>query len=155
MTTAFPLDRARMRLVLALGLAIALAFVLATAAAIVVGMLWPSTTQTLGPVGKLRRAAPQLFSVGNHEFYLAWNDSTPVALSTIDPHSYIRPCAGPIRFDQRFQSFVDPCGGSVYQPDGTYIRGPSPRNMDRFALWIENDNVKVDISRLIPGQPHP
>jgi len=140
---------------LALGLAIALASAFASAAAIVVGMLSWSTTRTLGPVGELRRATPQLFVIDDHEFYVGWNASTPVALSTIDPHSHIRPCAGPIRFDQRFQSFVDPCGGSMYQPDGTYIRGPSPRDMDRFALWTENDNFKVDVNRVIAGQPHP
>ena len=30
--------------------------------------------------------------------------------------------------------FICPCHGSQFQKDGTYIQGPAPRNLDRFAV---------------------
>lgn len=74
--------------------------------------------------------------------------------------------------------FVCPCHGSQFQRDGTYIRGPAPRSLDRFVVQIlspdgqvlaETDPttgdplpvpevadaiVKVDTGRKILGKPH-
>jgi cytochrome b6-f complex iron-sulfur subunit len=32
--------------------------------------------------------------------------------------------------------FECPCHGSKYEVDGTYIEGPAPRSLDRFAMTI-------------------
>ncbi len=73
--------------------------------------------------------------------------------------------------------FICPCHGSEFQKDGTYIRGPAPRSLDRFIIEIEtlegevvartdetgkplplpNDPdliVKIDTGRRIQGTPH-
>lgn len=74
--------------------------------------------------------------------------------------------------------FVCPCHGSEFQPNGTYIRGPAPRSLDRFVVEIQTadgeilaetdpetggpvpipDNpnaiVKIDTGRKIIGQRH-
>lgn len=34
--------------------------------------------------------------------------------------------------------FACPCHGSQFQKDGTYIKGPAPRNLDRFIVRIES-----------------
>lgn len=74
--------------------------------------------------------------------------------------------------------FICPCHGSQFQKDGTYIKGPAPRNLDRFIVQIEspegeiiaqtdpetgaplpipndpNAIVKVDTARRIQGARH-
>ncbi len=42
--------------------------------------------------------------------------------------------------------FICPCHGSQFQSDGTYIRGPAPRSLDRFILQIvaEDGNVLAE-----------
>jgi Rieske Fe-S protein len=47
--------------------------------------------------------------------------------------------------DQRFQC---PKHKSKYQPDGEFISGRATRNMDRFAIRKEGQNVVVDLDRL-------
>lgn len=39
--------------------------------------------------------------------------------------------------------FVCPCHGSEFQPDGTYIRGPAPRSLDRFVVRFETPDGQV------------
>lgn len=34
--------------------------------------------------------------------------------------------------------FICPCHGSQFQADGTYIRGPAPRSLDRFVVEIQS-----------------
>jgi len=34
--------------------------------------------------------------------------------------------------------FACPCHGSQFQKDGTYIKGPAPRNLDSFVVRIES-----------------
>jgi cytochrome b6-f complex iron-sulfur subunit len=40
--------------------------------------------------------------------------------------------------------FECPCHGSKFQPNGTYIEGPAPRNLDRFAISVNGGAVKTD-----------
>jgi cytochrome b6-f complex iron-sulfur subunit len=39
--------------------------------------------------------------------------------------------------------FMCPCHGSQFAPDGTYIRGPAPRSLDRFVLQIVAEDGTV------------
>jgi cytochrome b6-f complex iron-sulfur subunit len=73
--------------------------------------------------------------------------------------------------------FLCPCHGSQFEYDGTYIKGPAPRSLDRFVLQAvdpatgnvlyesqdgqplpvpEDPNViiRVDTGRKILGEPH-
>jgi nitrite reductase/ring-hydroxylating ferredoxin subunit len=47
--------------------------------------------------------------------------------------------------DERFQC---PRHQAKYQPDGTFMSGRATRNMDRFAIRLEGQNVKVDLNKL-------
>lgn len=73
--------------------------------------------------------------------------------------------------------FECPCHGSKFQLDGTYIEGPAPRNLDRFAVTLldsggnevaqtdEEGNplpvppdaaeIEIDTGDRIKGQTHP
>jgi nitrite reductase/ring-hydroxylating ferredoxin subunit len=46
--------------------------------------------------------------------------------------------------DGRFQC---PKHGSKYKPDGTFLEGRATRNMDRFAVTKDNNNLIVDLSK--------
>jgi cytochrome b6-f complex iron-sulfur subunit len=39
--------------------------------------------------------------------------------------------------------FICPCHGSQFQANGTYIKGPAPRNLDRFVIRIESSDGTV------------
>lgn len=39
--------------------------------------------------------------------------------------------------------FICPCHGSQFQYDGTYIRGPAPRSLDRLVVQIVSPNGEV------------
>jgi len=45
--------------------------------------------------------------------------------------------------------FVCPCHASAYDITGRVLSPPAPRPLDLFAVRIENDVVKVDLSRRI------
>lgn len=49
--------------------------------------------------------------------------------------------------------FICPCHGSQFQLDGTYIRGPAPRSLDRFVVQIvdASGNVLVETDPLTGG----
>jgi hypothetical protein len=51
--------------------------------------------------------------------------------------------------------FRDPCGGSVYEKDGTRVFGSSPRNLDRYPVSIAGGHVVVDTSQYVCGYAPP
>ncbi|MBN8637252.1 MAG: hypothetical protein J0M07_18140 [Anaerolineae bacterium] len=94
-------------------------------------------------------------------------------LMVIDPWSPDDGCG--IRWVNWDQYFSNPCSGSKFQVDGTYIEGPSPRNLDRYHIIVTFSNgttvesneagdpillhgrevarLEVDTTRLILGSP--
>jgi cytochrome b6-f complex iron-sulfur subunit len=50
------------------------------------------------------------------------------------------------------ESFVCPCHASSFDINGDVLGGPAPRALDVFAVRIENNIVKVDVSRPIRRQ---
>ena len=51
--------------------------------------------------------------------------------------------------------FECPCHGSQYQKDGTYITGPAPRSLDRFAIRFTDANGTVLAETDAHGDPLP
>jgi cytochrome b6-f complex iron-sulfur subunit len=56
-------------------------------------------------------------------------------------------CAVP--WEPAEQQFVCPCHASRFEMDGQVINAPAPRPLDRFAVIIEGDIVKVDTGEAI------
>ena len=42
-----------------------------------------------------------------------------------------------------------PCHGSVFSKTGDVIRGPAPRSLDRFKMYLEDDRVIVDMTETV------
>jgi len=155
MMVNFSPHKARLHMRLAIGMAVAGLFALATTAALIIGGLLlvaeRAEWHSLGPFTELQHREPQLLNIENHEFYLVWIDAAPIALSTRDPHKGV--CV--IRWFEQERFFADPCGGTVYMPDGSYRRGPSLRSMDQFAVRQVDGRVEVNVKRLTLGRNHP
>lgn len=45
-----------------------------------------------------------------------------------------------------------PCHGSIFSKTGDVIRGPAPRSLDRFKLYLEDDRVIVDMTETVSEQ---
>ena len=51
-------------------------------------------------------------------------------------------------------AFVNPCHGDQYALDGTWLFGPSPRGLDRFAIFVDAEGrVVVDVTGYEQGAP--
>jgi cytochrome b6-f complex iron-sulfur subunit len=50
------------------------------------------------------------------------------------------------------QRFEDPCYGSKFARDGTFIEGPAFRHLDQYTVRLEQDQIAVYISQPIQGE---
>jgi hypothetical protein len=48
--------------------------------------------------------------------------------------------------------FEDPCSGSKFALDGQYMDGPAFRNLDQHPVTIRDEQIQVDLSRVILGE---
>lgn len=96
-----------------------------------------------GPVSRFSPNTVTAFPQGR--FYLAClDDGGFLALSRRCTHLG---CTVP--WDPQNGRFACPCHASVFDIRGEVIQSPAPRPLDRFALTIENDRVKVNVARPI------
>jgi len=93
-----------------------------------------------GPVGQFEAGSVTAFPQGR--FYLVClADGGFLALSRQCTHLG---CTVPWDADQG--RFVCPCHASAFDVQGDVLHPPAPRALDLFAIRIENDVVKVDVS---------
>lgn len=71
-----------------------------------------------------------------------------LALSQKCPHLGCR-----VPFCESSGRFECPCHGSIFDLGGEWIKGPSPRGMDRFALTVEGGVLQADTGQLTEGPP--
>lgn len=88
-------------------------------------------TATYFPEGRL-----YVVNAGGHLF----------ALSQKCPHLGCR-----VPFCESSGRFECPCHGSVFDLAGEYIKGPSPRGMDRYEVKVEGADLVADASVLTAG----
>ena len=48
-------------------------------------------------------------------------------------------------------AFEDPCGGSTFALDGSWVGGPAPRALDRYGVRVVGDTAEIRVNRLITG----
>jgi hypothetical protein len=83
-------------------------------------------------------------------FFLVNTGEALIALSNKPPHEIFRHCS--IHWNSAEGRFMEPCGGSQFSLDGSYLSGPSPRAMDRHPMRMEGDKLWVDTTRMIEGE---
>ena len=97
--------------------------------------------------------APLFFA--EDAFYVSLDGDDLVALYAIDPHPLSRNEGCIIEWVPNFEFqgrtgwFRDQCRGSTYDPSGSLAIGPSPRNLDRFAIEERDGYVYVDTQELL------
>jgi cytochrome b6-f complex iron-sulfur subunit len=106
----------------------------------------PDRTAKIIDAGPTDRFAPgSVTAFPRGRFYLAClEDGGFLALSRRCTHLG---CTLP--WDPEKRQFACPCHASVFDIRGDVLQSPAPRAMDRFAVSIENNRVKVDVSRPI------
>ena len=82
----------------------------------------------------------------NGRFYITSFQGNLLALYQKCPHLGCR-----VPFCSSSQQFECPCHGSIFNIEGEYLAGPSPRGMDRFPVTLDGDEVVVDTANLIEG----
>ncbi len=117
------------------------------------------------PVADLPRLAPVHASLSPPA--TAWvvrlGDGQIIALSDLDPRSsqhvrWLDPAEVMRLFHRASYApdtpegiFRDGPTGSSYAIDGRRVSGPTPRDMGRYPVWVEDGMVFVDAGRLTPG----
>lgn len=113
----------------------------------------PSPWRAFASVASARSADPQRYTIDKADFYLAWIDGAPLALSASTPSAQGGDSCQ-VRWSQEERLFVDPCGGSRFLRDGGYKYGPAPRSLSRFSVRIAGDRLEIDPAHIQPGAPH-
>lgn len=112
--------------------------------------LSPLSTGAAG--GKIDVGAPADFQSGtatyfaSGRFYVVNASDQYFALSQKCPHLGCK-----IPFCDSSGRFECACHGSVFDIGGEYVKGPSPRGMDRYHLALTGGNLVVDTGVLITG----
>lgn len=108
----------------------------------------------IGHLADFSREAPPTIIPGNQDhpsIYVVNTDSGLLVLSYMTPsYDVLTRCY--YGWEQSTARFVDPCTGAKFTRDGKYIEGPAYRDLDRYSVRVEGDQVLVDFSRLIEGQ---
>jgi cytochrome b6-f complex iron-sulfur subunit len=96
-----------------------------------------------GPIDDFEPGSVTAFPAGR--FYLVrLDDGGFLALDRTCTHLG---CTVPWRSDQG--RFTCPCHASTFDVTGAVLGPPAPRPLDRYLVRIENDIVKVDLSRRV------
>jgi len=105
----------------------------------------------LGPVSNYHPSLTPYFVRGEDTVFVVNTGEKLMILVAVPPH----PKACLARWMIEDAKFMEPCLGSQYWLDGTYILGLSPRNMDQYASKIdENGHLLIDVDRKILGDEH-
>jgi len=83
--------------------------------------------------------------VARHGLWVVNRDGRLFALEARCTHLGCTP-----RWEPDLGVFRCPCHGSRFSPEGEVLTGPATRPLARFALHVEQDQVRVDRSRRAP-----
>ncbi len=104
------------------------------------------------PVGEMRKVVVSLPEEkwGNalrEKAVYAWRPSAEEMVV------YSRNCTDlgcPLTFDPGSQCFFCPCHGGIFDKNGERIAGPPSRPMYRFAVRVDNNEIKIDLDSVPP-----
>jgi cytochrome b6-f complex iron-sulfur subunit len=93
---------------------------------------------TVGPVGELPDTAAAPSNFPKVKLWISNTEGGLLALYKVCTHLG---CL--YNWNTQDVKFICPCHGSQFQKDGTYIKGPAPRNLDRFVVRIQTPDGQV------------
>ena len=142
----------RRQFLLTVALIAVIFFSLAAVSGVMYGIITRPRTprwQALGAATSLLAAEPQRATFEAQIVFVVANADGPLVLNARDP---LRGCV--VAWVSAEQQFIDPCYGSHYRIDGTYLSGPSPRGLDQFAARNNNGTIEIDLNRPLLGAAH-
>jgi hypothetical protein len=74
------------------------------------------------------------------------------ARSTRPEEARLSPSSCVVEWNDSLNRFLELCGGSQWNRDGSYAAGPAPRNLDRFLSRLQNGTIYIDLT-LQKGAP--
>ena len=110
----------------------------------------PPNWVNLGPVANYPPRDAPYFVRGEKPVFVVNMGEKILVLVAVPPHP--KSCLA--RWMVEDSKFLEPCLGSQFRLDGTYILGPSPRSMDQYEFKIENGVLLVNVDRKILGEKH-
>jgi cytochrome b6-f complex iron-sulfur subunit len=96
------------------------------------------TAQTLKQDGRI------LFKDANTSALVLRDPSNPSRALAVKPVCTHKGCAVDWSADE--SEILCPCHGSTFKPDGTVIKGPATKPLERYEAKIEGDAILVKIS---------
>jgi len=93
----------------------------------------------------------QPYDVTNNDMHL-FVINTGASILVLDASSTRPICFADVFWNPARERFEDPCHGAHYRLDGQWFEGPPARDLDRYPVRIEGDDLKVDLTRLIRGE---
>ena len=105
---------------------------------------------TVGPVSDLPDVSAPPDNYPKTKFWLSNTDAGVLALYKVCTHLG---CL--YNWDEQQFRFLCPCHGSQFEKNGTYIAGPAPRSLDRFAMQAVNPGTGEIVAESTDGQPLP
>jgi nitrite reductase/ring-hydroxylating ferredoxin subunit len=89
-------------------------------------------------------------AAGERGFFLVRTNDGILALSEMPSH----PRALPVTWVRSSELFIDPALGCSFKMDGSYVRGPCVRDLDRYRVAVQDGRIVVDILHPTPGTAH-
>jgi cytochrome b6-f complex iron-sulfur subunit len=107
-------------------------------------------TVSVGTAADLPKVAASPDNYPKTKFWLSNTDAGVLALYKVCTH------LGCIyNWDEQQFRFLCPCHGSQFEKNGTYIAGPAPRSLDRFAMQSVDPVTGEVLAESADGQPLP
>jgi cytochrome b6-f complex iron-sulfur subunit len=93
---------------------------------------------TIGTVGELPPIGPTPTNFPKVKIWFSNTDAGMKALYKVCTHLG---CL--YNWQEQETRFICPCHGSEFEPDGDYILGPAPRDLDQFVVIVETPDGQV------------
>lgn len=105
---------------------------------------------TVGTVSELPPAGSPPLNIPKVKLWLSNTENGVMALYKVCTHLG---CL--YNWNNQEVKFICPCHGSQFQANGTYIQGPAPRSLDRFAVQAIDPATGEVLAEASNGEPLP
>ncbi len=103
---------------------------------------------TVGSVSELPPTGSAPLNIPKVKLWLSNTDNGVMALYKVCTHLG---CL--YNWNNQEGKFICPCHGSQFQANGTYIQGPAPRSLDRFAIQAVDPATGEILAEARDGEP--